>query len=131
MIVVLDTNVIVSALWTPDGKASYILSRVIAGNLKLCHDYRILAEYRDVLLRPKFKFSTWQVNSLLETFDEEGISVVPVPLPNIPFLDESDRKFYEVAKFCDAPLVTGNLKHFPPDDDIMTVADYYSQLVGE
>ena len=28
MIVVLDTNVIVSALWTPNGKAAYTLSRL-------------------------------------------------------------------------------------------------------
>lgn len=130
MIVVLDTNVIVSALWTPNGKASYILSQIITGKLKLCHDYRILSEYREVLLRPKFKFTRWQVNSLLETLDEDGISVVPIPLLNIPFTDESDRKFYEVAKFCDAPLVTVNLKHFPQDANVKTVAEYYAKLIG-
>ena len=30
--------------------------------------------------------------------------------------DESDRKFYEVAKFCHAPLITGNIKHFPDEE---------------
>lgn len=129
MIVVLDTNVIVSALWTPDGKAAYIVNQVIAGNLKLCHDYRILTEYRKVLSRPKFKFSLWQINFLLDTFEKDGISVIPSLLSYIPFSDESDRVFYEVAKFCNAPLVTGNLKHFPKDDCIMTVTDFYNQLV--
>ena len=76
MIAVLDTNVIVSALWTPSGKAAYIVNQVIAGNLKLCHDYRILTEYREVLSRPKFKFSSWQINFLLETFEKDGISVI-------------------------------------------------------
>lgn len=128
MTVVLDTNVIVSALWTPNGKAAYIVNQVIAGKLKLCHDYRILTEYRDVLSRPKFKFSSWQINFLLETFEKDGISVIPDLLPNIHFVDESDRVFYEVAKFCNAPLVTGNLKHYPQDDCIKTVADYYTQL---
>ena len=129
MIVVLDTNVIVSALWTPDGKAAYIVNQVIAGNLKLCHDYRILTEYRKVLSRPKFKFSLWQINFLLDTFEKDGISVIPSSLSYVPFSDESDRMFYEVAKFFNAPLVTGNLKHFPKDDCIMTVTDFYNQLV--
>ena len=129
MIVVLDTNVIVSALWTPNGKAAYIVNQVIAGNLKLCHDYRILTEYREVLSRPKFKFSSWQINFLLETFEKDGISVIPQPLTNIPFADESDKVFYEVAKFCSAPLVTGNLKHFPQDDCIIKVTDFYNHLV--
>lgn len=131
LMVVLDTNVIVSALWTPNGKAAYIVNQVIAGNLKLCHDYRILTEYRDVLSRPKFKFSVWQINFLLETFEKDGISVMPASLPEVPFSDESDRVFYEVAKFCNAPLVTGNLKHFPKDDCVMTVTDFYNHLVSD
>lgn len=129
MIVVLDTNVIVSALWTPDGKAAYIVNQVIAGKLKLGHDYRILTEYREVLSRPKFKFSNWQINFLLDTFEKDGISVIPQSLTTIPFSDESDRVFYEVAKFCNAPLVTGNLKHFPKDDCIITVTDFYNHLI--
>lgn len=128
MTAVLDTNVIVFALWTPNGKAAYIVNQVIAGNLKLCHDYRILAEYRDVLSRPKFKFSTWQINFLLDLFERDGISVIPDSLPNVNFIDESDRVFYEVAKFCNAPLITGNLKHYPQDKGVMSVADFYLQL---
>ena len=40
------------------------------------------------------------------------------------FLDEADKKFYEVAKFCGAVLVTGNLKHFPKDPLVMSVTDF-------
>lgn len=130
MIVVLDTNVIVSALWTPNGKAAYIVNQAIAGKLKLCHDYRILAEYREVLSRPKFKFSEWQISFLLETIEKDGISVIPNPLPKVSFIDESDKMFYEVAKFSNAPLVTGNLKHYPQDECITMVADYYNQLLN-
>ena len=119
---------IVSALWTPSGKAAYIVNQVIAGNLKLCHDYRILTEYREVLSRPKFKFSSWQINFLLETFEKDGISVIADALTDVPFTDESDKKFYEVAKFCNAPLVTGNLKHYPQDNLVKSVADYYDKF---
>ena len=107
MIAVLDTNVLVSALWTPNGKAAYIVNQAIAGRLKLCHDYRILAEYRE----------------------KDGISVIPNSLPQVPFTDESDRVFYEVAKFCRAPLVTGNLKHYPQDDCIVTLSDFYDKIL--
>ena len=129
MIAVLDTNVLVSALWTPNGKAAYIVNQAISGRLKLCHDYRILAEYREVLSRPKFKFYDWQINFLLERLEKDGISVIPNALPHVPFTDESDRVFYEVAKFCNAPLVTGNLKHYPQDDCIITLADFYNKIL--
>ena len=119
MIAVLDTNVLVSALWTPNGKAAYIVNQAISGRLKLCHDYRILAEYREVLSRLKFKFSDWQINFLLERLEKDGISFIPTALPHVPFTDKSDRIFYEVAKFCGAPLVTGNLKHYPQNDSII------------
>ena len=128
MIAVLDTNVLVSALWTPSGKASAIVNAALSHELRLCHDYRIMDEYREVLLRPKFKFLPWQVLSLLDAIEKEGLSVAAVPLPNIPFPDETDRMFYEVAKFCRAPLVTGNLKHFPKESWIVSVADFYRTL---
>lgn len=130
MIVVLDTNVLVSALWTPNGKAAYIVNQVVVGKLKLCHDYRILTEYRDVLRRPKFKFSAWQVDFLMETIERDGISVSPPPQLNVPFSDESDRMFYEVAEYCNAPLVTGNLRHFPAGKCLISVADYYNYLLS-
>ena len=130
MIVVLDTNVLVSALWTPNGKAAYIVNQVIVGNLKLCHDYRILTEYRDVLTRPKFKFSAWQVDFLMETIERDGISVSSPPRLNVPFSDESDRMFYEVAECCNAPLVTGNLRHFLAGKCLISVADYYNYLLS-
>ena len=129
MIAVLDTNVLVSALWTPNGKAAHIVNQAISGRLKLCHDYRILAEYREVLSRPKFKFYDWQVNFLLERLEKDGISVIPIALPQVPFTDESYRVFYEVAKFCDAPLVTGNLKHYPQDNCVVTVSDFYDKIL--
>ena len=128
MIAVFDTNVLVSALWTPSGKASAIVNAALSRKLSLCHDYRIMDEYREVLLRPKFKFLTWQVCSLLDAIEKDGISVVAPPLPEVPFPDETDRMFYEVAMFCHAPLVTGNLKHFPREAWIMGVADFYEMF---
>ncbi len=56
MLVVIDTNILVSALWSKNGLPAKILSMVVSGVLVPCFDDRILCEYKDVLNRPKFKF---------------------------------------------------------------------------
>ena len=127
MNVVLDTNVLVSALWSSDSKPGYVVNAVIAGRFTACYDYRILDEYERVLRRAKFGFLPWEVDYLLEPIVRGGLSVVPEPLIDIPFVDESDRKFLEVARFCDAVLITGNMKHYPQDAQIMTVAEFYGK----
>lgn len=88
-------------------------------------------EYRDVLMRPKFKFSSLQVNALLDVFAFNGIYVVPAPLPLADVRDEDDRAFYEVAKYCEVPLVSGNLKHFPADPIVMSPADFCRLYIKE
>lgn len=130
MNVVLDTNVLLSALWTPNGKAAYILDALTLGKLTICHDYRILDEYCKVLRRPKFHFQEFQIKYLLDMINRNGFSIVPTPLVEVPFTDESDRKFYEVAKYSNAILVTGNLKHYPEDSCVMSVSDFYNLLVS-
>ncbi len=123
MLVVIDTNILVSALWSKNGAPAKVLSMIIRGRLIPCYDYRILSEYRDVLKRPKFKFSDGEVNSLLDWIETNGRSVIAEPL-NVDFTDEADKKFYEVAKFCNAKIITGNIKHFPDDEIVLTVSDF-------
>ena len=125
---VLDTNVLVSALWTPLGKSAYIVKQVADEFLQVFYDDRIISEYKDVLSRPKFKFSSLQVNFLFETIENNGICLEPARLPEIDFIDESDRKFFELAKYCNVPLVTGNLKYYPRDNLIITVAEFYEKI---
>ena len=129
MNIVLDTNVLVSALWSADSKPAAIVNAVIAGRFTACYDYRILDEYVKVLHRPKFRFNEWEINSLLDPVIRNGISVIADPLPEIAFADESDKKFFEVAKFCHAYVVTGNIKHYPSDGCIITVADFYERYL--
>ncbi len=126
MNIVLDTNVLVSALWSADSKPAIIINSVLNRRFTVCYDYRILNEYYTVLKRPKFCFEEWEIQSLLSHITSNGISIIADPLKNIPFTDESDRKFYEIAKFCHAPLITGNTKHYPKENCIVTVADFYN-----
>ena len=130
MNIVLDTNVLVSALWSADSKPADILNHVLSGRFRICYDYRILEEYYNVLRCPKFGFSQWEISWLLDFIKMNGISVIPTNLSDIPFADESDRKFLEVAKFCYAPLITGNLKHYPNDDSIISVSDFHRLYIS-
>ena len=47
--VVLDTNILVSALWSPAGNASTIVNLVLSDKILPCIDQQILNEYRVVL----------------------------------------------------------------------------------
>ena len=123
MLVVIDTNILVSALWSRSGAPARAVGLVLSGHLIPCYDHRIMLEYRQVLQRPKFRFRPSEINALLDWFKQTGRSVIPAPV-DISFVDEADRKFYEVARYCGAVLITGNLKHFPNDDAVMSVSDF-------
>lgn len=123
MLVVVDTNILVSSLWSNDGAPAKVISLILNDAIIPCYDYRIMCEYREVLERPKFGFSKSEIDSLLDWIEIIGRSVVAEPC-DIRFIDEADKKFYEVAKFCHAKLITGNLKHFPDDPDVLSVADF-------
>lgn len=112
MLIVLDTNVLVSALITPFGNAARILDLIILGDIRLLYDDRIISEYREVLLRPKFGFAKSDVDILLDYFETEGIRITP-SLINEPLVDKDDIQFLEVAVTGRADvLVTGNKRHF-------------------
>jgi putative PIN family toxin of toxin-antitoxin system len=127
IMVVLDTNIIVSAFWSKNGNPKRILDLVLEKRVLLAYDHRILAEYTTVLNRPKFNFSPSDITDLLNEIKRNGIAITALP-NNAEFTDESVRKFYEVAKSCNAILITGNLKHFPDEPFIMTATEFLEKL---
>jgi putative PIN family toxin of toxin-antitoxin system len=113
MKIVLDTNVLVSGLLQPFGPSGQIVRLVASGELVLCHDPRILAEYREVLLREKFRFDPERVEALLDQIRAGGMSVMARPLA-VRLPDPDDESFLEVALAGGVQyLVTGNSKHYP------------------
>ena len=131
LIVVLDTNVIVSGALNPFGPAGAILRLAAAGIIQLAHDPRVLLEYKDVLSRPVFGFSENLIDDLLDQIEHEGLTAVCSPLPfRLP--DPQDEPFLEVAIAAQAyALVTGNKRHFPPKGHRMKVlspAEFISEF---
>ena len=113
MIVVLDTNVLVSGLLSPFGPCADIVRMLTAEDLQLCVDARILDEYDEVLHRPRFGFELEKIQVLLDSIRYTGIVVPSRPLPSsLP--DPDDEAFLQVAIGGDAAcLVSGNTRHFP------------------
>lgn len=115
MQLVIDTNIIVSALLSADSNAFKVLSDALDGKYTVLISEEIFQEYQDVLHREKFGFDEEIISFLLEWFKENAIWI-EVSKSNIPMKDEKDRVFYDLAKSCKARLVTGNIKHYPVDE---------------
>ena len=125
MNVVLDTNVLVSALYTSNSQSPTIriLELVFCGRLTLLCNEEILEEYEEVLKRPKFKFPESLVNNFIDSIRNIAIMTERFPSNEI-FSDPDDLVFYEVALSKDDTfLTTGNTKHFPSSSIVVTPAE--------
>jgi uncharacterized protein len=113
--VVLDTNVVVSALLKPQGLEDQSLRLALAGRLLLCTSPAVLQEYARVLAAPKFKLRPAEIDTTLKQL--ESSSSLFQPGHTLRISDhEPDNRFYECADAVHANfLVTGNLKHFKKD----------------
>lgn len=121
MRLVVDTNVLVSALLTRDG----VSARFLAGLANERHvplvDARILAEYRRVLARPRFGLGPEVVAATLSSLEAAAVSIDAPRLP-LRLPDPDDLPFLEVAVAGRAhALVTGNARHFAPLQGAHTV----------
>lgn len=84
---------------------------------------QIVKEYREVLGRPKFHFTSEIIDSVVHEMERLGLYIDADEIElNLP--DPKDRIFYEVVmeerKSEDAYLVTGNIKHFPSKPYVVT-----------
>ena len=72
----------------------------------------------------------WEIDAILDPLLKHGIPIHAETIQGIQFTDESDRKFYEVAKTIGAILVTGNLKHYPADGTALSPSDFLALLAS-
>ncbi len=113
MRVVLDTNILVSACWKPDGLEAQVADLAITGNITACVSPQVLAEYRDVLSRRKLASVTGRAQQLLAALQRTAVSV-EATTPITESVDDDDNRFLECAVAAAADyLITGNLRHYP------------------
>ncbi len=132
-LVVLDTNVIVSAGIKPDGApAKLVMDWVLEGQVQLVTSPWVVEEYRAVVGRSKFyRFGfppLW-----LEFLIEESMRLPdPAKWPHRG-PDPNDLPFLALAHKAGAWLVTGNLRHFPEELreglTVLSPTDYLAHLV--
>ena len=130
---VIDTNVFVSALITHNSNASTarVLENLLLHRIIPLYNDDIIKEYDEVLHRAKFKLSEEQISTVIEHVKENGIDSSRFPYAG-EMPDEDDRVFYEVCLSKeDSFLVTGNLKHFPKEPQVITAADMMEILDNE
>ena len=121
--IVLDTNILVSALLSPEGNSAKIYKMFLTGRLSLVYSNEIFEEYQDVLFRPRIGIPADDAEIVLAAVWQYGKKIMPLSSANT-MIDEDDRIFYDTAKNADAFLITGNKRHYPQDSFIFTPAEF-------
>jgi putative PIN family toxin of toxin-antitoxin system len=115
MRLVVDTNVLVSALLHPGRRPDRALAAIRERRDVVLFDERLVAEWREVIARPKFRsIDAGRGGALVDALVAAGeLVVVPTPFAG-ELVDADDRAFVEVALagLADA-IVTGNARHYP------------------
>lgn len=76
-LIVVDTNVLVSALHSKKGNEALVLRLALSGPFHIGLSAAILAEYREVLTRPRFKFSRLTLEALFSELQARSRLVNP------------------------------------------------------
>ncbi len=131
---VIDTNVLVSALITKNEKSPtlYVLRSALSGKIIPLYHREMIDEYIEVLSRPRFHLSTDIILKTVNSIKTNGVEVFPQQTGEI-LIDMDDLIFYEVAmekQSENAYLVTGNQKHYPIKDFIVTPAEMAEIIQG-
>ncbi len=121
--VVIDTNVLVSAILKAHSVPGSIVELAFDGPIVPILNAAIEKEYREVLSRPKFHLPQELIEDIISTFHNRAVYVDAEHL-DVELPDPKDLVFYEVVmeerKEEDAYLVTGNIRHFPNELFIVT-----------
>jgi putative PIN family toxin of toxin-antitoxin system len=112
--VVLDTNILGSALLQPQGLPARTFLMTLAGTTaQLCVSGDIYAEYEEVIRRAKFSRTEAVIGSAFRAIRQNGFWVRPSEKVHA-CSDPDDDIFLECAKVARAQyVVTGNRKDFP------------------
>lgn len=129
---VIDTNILVSARISKNPLAATVkvVASMFHNRIIPVYNEEIITEYYEVLRRPKFRIKEEQIDAILNYIKTFGVHSERIPfLGDMP--DEKDRPFYEVTLSKeDSFLVTGNLKHFPRTQQVITAAQMMEILDG-
>lgn len=120
---VVDTNVIVSALLKRTSIPGKVVQHILAGIVIPVFSKEILSEYKEVLSRKKFSFSSKVIENVIKMIIKNGIELSGIQTEE-KTSDPKDMIFYEVTMDSrqteNTFLVTGNIKDFPIKPFVVT-----------
>lgn len=127
---VVDTNVLVSAFLNPHGLPARVMDAILSLQLTPVVSPGILAEYTEVLLRPKFGFASEEILGFMKDFTGLAISVPDLPDDGPLLPDPDDALFVVAARIGQCPIITGNIRHYPPECgvEILTPAQWWDHF---
>ena len=122
--IVMDTNILVSAALASQGNPARIISLISnSEEIQLFYSSAIVGEYEKVLAYKRLKISQEVQEKIIGTIKIFGTEIEPAQ-STIPMVDESDRIFYNTAQASQSILITGNTRHYPAEEFIMTPAGF-------
>ena len=136
--VIIDTNVFVSALIQRSYPYLIVRDLFIEERIQLCISDELLAEYYEVLSRPKFSgFPDFFIRAegLLADINRRGLKYYHTTKINL-ISDQDDNKILELASECQADfIVTGNTNDFTFSEyngtRILTPREYWEETTTE
>lgn len=111
MRIVIDTNVLISALGWKGSNPYKVVLKCFRKELRLIISPAIIEEFKKVVLRPKFEFSPEEVDEFVSALLEISDVVQPVETLTIIKDDKDDNKFLEAAIAGNAKFIISGDKH--------------------
>lgn len=120
---ILDTNVVVSYfLSKKDSSPALVMDAIFEGKIVPVYNCYLIDEYRKVLSREEFGLNRSIVDSILDIIQSLGFGMESFePMVTLP--DKKDIPIFELALLThdmNTILITGNTKHFPNVDYVIT-----------
>ena len=120
---ILDTNVVVSYfLSKKESPPAFVIDEVLEGKVVPVYNSYLINEYRKVLSRKEFDLDKSIVDSILDAIQSSGFGIESFE-SMITLPDKTDIPIFELAlltRDVNTLLVTGNLKHFPKVNFVVT-----------
>lgn len=121
---VIDTNVLVSSLITsnPESPTIGIITAIHKRAITPIYSDYLFSEYKEILNRSKFSIPENLKDDILSLFVGFGIRFEPTTT-KVDMPDPDDAPIFLITmetRELDSYLVTGNIKHYPPMDYIVT-----------
>lgn len=111
MRIVLDTNVLISALGWKGGNEYKIAQKCFNRQITLISAIETMEEFRKVALRPKFGFGVEEIDEFISALIEVCEIIEPKDKFNVVTQDPSDNKFLDAAVSGKADFIISGDKH--------------------